>query len=139
MTDDDMDERTRALLDASDKLDEEMRATPSFTQLSKVLRRTRQLTYLMAVVLVAVTFIAFRADRNTREIGQTNTEVNRTQAAIKVYCDQTNRDNEEARAKFIEKFAATAPAGQEQQFADFVDVLFPHRDCTAVTTTTVTP
>lgn len=100
--------------------------------LRKLLDRSRRQNRAIAAVAVAAivfaavgTFYAVRVDRNTREI-------DRTQEAIRVFCDETNRANRVARAKFLEQFADIAP--DPKQLIQFADVNWPQRDCEQVST-----
>lgn len=106
--------------------------------LRKLNERLASLVKLLAVVAVIAIatagfslYWAYRVDRNSKEIDQ-------TQRAIQVYCEQTNIDRAEARDKFIAKFRPQTPANQQQQLADFVEVLFPQHDCTNVVEATKT-
>lgn len=91
----------------------------------------RQNVLQMVVIIVAAlglavaalgAGLALKVDRNAHQI-------NRAKEAVAVFCEQTNAYNAEARQAFIDKFGAQTPPEQQQQLADFVDVLFPQRDC----------
>lgn len=108
---------------ASDELDE--RLAVEIKAQRRYSRTTRVLLYLTAALAVFGVWVAVRVDRNSREI-------DRTQAAIRVYCDQTNRHNAEARAKFIDQFAEQGP--NPKLLIQFADVAWPQRDCAQVST-----
>lgn len=127
------------LIDESDALDRQL-ASGDFAGLVLQVQGLRRLNarlehffkwlaiafVLVVVLAVFSSYVALRVDRNTHEINQ-------TQQALQVYCQQTNINNADARVKFIAKFGAQTPPEQQQQLADFVEVLFPQRDCTNVT------
>lgn len=108
---------------ASDDLDE--RLAIEIKAQRRYSRNTRVLLYLIAALAVFAGWFAVRVDRNSREI-------DRTQAAIRIYCDQTNHFNAEARAKFIDQFSTQAP--NPKLLIQFADVAWPQRDCAQVST-----
>lgn len=82
---------------------------------------------LFAVTAVFSLYWAFRVDHNTREL-------NRTQSALLVFCDQTNRYNAEAREKLNGLFPTADPA----MIANIGNVMWPTRDCAAVSSSSPT-
>lgn len=133
------------LLQANDQLTEALHPSgevatildlsPFLTRLDaqqRLLNRQRVQNRAIAAVAVAAILLAsigglyaVRVDRNTREI-------DRTQEAIRVFCDETNRANRVARARFLEQFADIAP--DPKQLIQFADVNWPQRDCEQVST-----
>lgn len=127
------------LIDESDALDRQL-ATGDYSGLVLQVAGLRKLNQRLevfvkwlgvAIVLAVATAVfslywAFRVDHNAHVINQ-------TQQALTVYCQQTNSNNAEARVNFIAKFSAQTPPDQQQQLSDFVEVLFPQRDCAHVT------
>lgn len=106
---------------ASDELDELLRG--DLKAQGRYGRTTRLLLYLVAALALIGGLMAVRVDRNSRQIDRTND-------ALRVFCDQTNRGNAEARAKFAARFAADAP--DPQALNDFLEVAWPLRDCSQV-------
>lgn len=96
-------------------------------------RLTNLVTWFGVFAAVAVAtavfslYWAFRVDHNTREL-------DRTQSALRVFCDQTNRYNAEAR----EKLTGLFPEADPKMIANIGSVMWPTRDCPAVSLTTPT-
>lgn len=124
--------RARALIAASDDLDREMSVSPGFVRLNRLARQTRLILWGLIVVVLLLAAVALRADHNARGLRATSSELDQTQAAILVFCNQTNIDNAAARAKFVERFGPGVAADKQQDLKDFADVLFPQRNCTAL-------
>lgn len=115
------------LIIASDVLDEQLDANADLKGVLQVVNRLRRqqniLLYggllLLVIVLVLGTVIV-KVESNADVI-------TRTREATKVFCDQTNRNNDQAHTDFLAQFAldpATRP-----KFEQFADVAWPHRDC----------
>lgn len=128
MTDDEVQHNIDDLLRASDDLDKRLSASPDFRRMERLTRRLRQITIVLGAMVIIVSFVAWRAYSNSDQLRAANTELNRTQVAIHVYCEQTNIYNAEAR----EKLPTLFPNADPSTLANISAALFPDRKCTIV-------
>lgn len=126
------------LIMQSDQLDQHMGSDPGIAKLvtliedtQHALGRARRVSYVLAgvvavlaVVSVVLSFVVVRVDHNASRLNQ-------TRSAIKVYCDQSNVYNAQARQNFIVLFdKSTHP----ERIKAIADVAWPSRDCAAIAT-----
>jgi hypothetical protein len=128
VTDDDVQRNVDNLLRASDDLDKRLAASPDFRRMDRMTRNLRLMTIALAAMVVVVAFVSWRAYTNTDQLRDANNELNRTQTAIHVYCEQTNIYNREARAKLPALF----PRADQATIDNIAKSLFPDRTCTIV-------
>lgn len=100
----------------------------------------RQSRTIKAVAVIAVfgVILGFVVGAYAARVDHNSNELNRTQAAIEVFCEQTNDFNAEARSKFLALFASPTPANQTT-LQGIADAAWPQRNCTLPSTSVVPP
>lgn len=125
---------TERVLAASDRLDELVATSPDVQDVFKLvdevrlqntkLRRQNRRLAICALVLLALASIMAVV---IVKVESNSTKIDRTRESTKLFCDQTNRNNDKAHTDFLTQFAldpATRP-----KFVQFADVAWPHRNC----------
>lgn len=97
------------------------------TEQNRQARKQRVLSIVLGVVALLAAVIAAIGLTVALDVESNSKEIDRTQAAIAVYCAQTNIYNDEAHAKFLELFPNP---DSRQRVEAIADVAWPHRTCT---------
>jgi hypothetical protein len=133
-----------ALLEQSRELDEQMAGNTELLALRHVvaanaviigrLRSQRRAVFLVwgLTIVLAIVGIAIAVDvRNNGE------NIDRAKEAVVIFCEQTNKSNAEAQAKFRQTFPQ-AGADDQAKLENFLDAGWPIHDCSAADKTTTT-